>query len=176
VQQLLDAAIREARNSGDALLLAGSLAYRAWQALHRGDLHGAEADARTALETAGMPAPAFHRVLNTAAAVEALTGQGRLADAEYLLAAEASLVEGRMLTDASLRLSRGRLRLAQLRADEAMGDFLGAGEVARRLGLDSSPSFLPNGGGWGRGHWTTDHTKVAVPETPSVSVAVTVTV
>jgi hypothetical protein len=27
-----------------------------------------------------------------------------------------------------------------------------------------------------RGHCTTDHTKVAVPETPSVSVAVTVTV
>ncbi len=28
----------------------------------------------------------------------------------------------------------------------------------------------------GRGHCTTDHTKVAVPETPFVSVAVTVTV
>jgi hypothetical protein len=27
-----------------------------------------------------------------------------------------------------------------------------------------------------RGYWTTDHTKVAVPETPCVSVAVTLTV
>lgn len=141
LRPVLDTTIRDARNSGDALLLTGSLAYRAWLALHLGDLRAAEADARTVLEAA-MPAPAFHRVLNTAAAVDALTGQGRLADAEKVLAAEAGLVEGGMPYDASLRLSRGRLRLAQRRADEALADFLSAGEVAVRLGLDS-PGWLP---------------------------------
>ena len=142
LRPVLDTAIRDARNSGDALLLAGSLAYRAWLALHLGDLRAAETDARTALEAAGMPVPAFHRVLNTAAAVEALTEQGRLDDAEKLLAAENDLVDGGMPYDASLRLSRGRLRLAQLRADEALADFLSAGGVAMRLGLDS-PSWIP---------------------------------
>jgi DNA-binding CsgD family transcriptional regulator len=142
LRPVLDTGIRDARNSGDALLLAGSLAYRAGLAPHLGDLRAAEADARTALEAVGMPVPAFHRVLNTAAAVDALTGQGRLGDAEKLLAAENDLVEGSMLYDASLGLSRGRLRLAQLRADEALADFLRAGHAAQELGMDS-PGWIP---------------------------------
>ena len=110
VLPVLDAAIRDARNAGDVLLLAGSLAYRAWAALHRGDLRGAEADARMALETAGMPVPGLFRVLNTALAVEAITEQDRLDDAEHLLAAEADLVEGTVAADACPRrpVVRGR--------------------------------------------------------------------
>jgi DNA-binding CsgD family transcriptional regulator len=142
LQPLLATAIRDARNSGDALILVGSLAYRAWLALHHGDLRAAEADARTALEAARIPAPAFHRVLSTAVAIEALTEQGHLTAAEQLLVAEADLVEGAMPYDASLRLSRGGLRLAQRRPAEALADFLAAGKVALRLGMDS-PSWLP---------------------------------
>lgn len=142
LEPVLDAAVGEARNAGNAVLMAGSLAYRAWLAFNRGDLRGAEAEARTALNAAGMPVPGFHRVLNTALAIDALTEQGRLAEAEQLLGGETGLVEGMMPTDAHLRLSRGRLRLAQRRPAEALADFLGAGEVGKRLGQDS-PSWLP---------------------------------
>jgi DNA-binding CsgD family transcriptional regulator len=137
---LLDAAVRDARSSGDALLLAATLACRAWLALHRGDLRAAEADARTALT--GMAAPGFFRVLNTALAIDALTDQDHLDEAGHLLAEQAGAVEGTLSSDARLRLSRGRLRLAQQRPAEALADFLGVGEVAMRLGFDS-PCWLP---------------------------------
>jgi DNA-binding CsgD family transcriptional regulator len=142
LEPVLDAAVRDARNAGDSVLLTSSLAYRAWLAFNRGDLRRAEAEARTALDAAGLPAPGFHRVLNTALAVDALTEQGCLDAAERLLDGEAGLVEGMMPTDAHLRLSRGRLRLAQRRPAEALADFRGAGTVALRLGQDS-PSWLP---------------------------------
>jgi DNA-binding CsgD family transcriptional regulator len=137
---LLDAAVRDARSSGDALLLAATLACRAWLALHGGDLRAAEADARTALT--GLAAPGFFRVLNTALAIDALTEQDHLDEAGHLLAGQAGAVEGTLSSDAVLRLSRGRLRLAQQRPAEALADFLGVGEVAVRLGFDS-PCWLP---------------------------------
>ncbi len=142
VQPVLDAAISDARNSGDAVLMAGSLAHRAWLALHRGDLRDAEADTRTILESPGLSAPGMFRLRNTALAIQTLTEQGRLEAAERLLMPVDHAIEGSAGMDMRLRLSRGQLRLAQLRPDEALADFLGAGELARRMGLDS-PCWLP---------------------------------
>ena len=50
----LDAGIAEGRRRGDPVLLSTSLAHRSWLLLRRGDLTGAEADARAVLETADL--------------------------------------------------------------------------------------------------------------------------
>jgi DNA-binding CsgD family transcriptional regulator len=139
---LLDAAIEQGRAIGDPSLFAGPLAYRGLMALHRGDLRAAEADARTALEATGLPAPALYRVLNVAVAVESLVEQGELEAAEALLGPVDSEVEIKASVTATTRLSRARLRLIQRRFDESLADATGAGDVARRLGFDG-PGWLP---------------------------------
>jgi DNA-binding CsgD family transcriptional regulator len=141
-QTVLNAAIGDARNAGDAVLMASLHAHRACLALDRGDLRGAEADARTTLESAGLSAPGTFRLRNAALAIQALTEQGQLEEAERLLLPIDHAIEGSAGMDTRLRLSRGQLRMAQLRPDAALADFLAAGEVATRLGLDS-PSWLP---------------------------------
>src|SRR5262249_45132731 len=57
VQPLLDDSIAQARVTGDSGRLAVALGTRCWLALRRGDLRAAEADARTALAAAELPAP-----------------------------------------------------------------------------------------------------------------------
>ena len=54
---LLDASIAQARATGDSGRFTVGLAHRAWVALRRGELIEAEADARTALAAAELPAP-----------------------------------------------------------------------------------------------------------------------
>ena len=136
---LVDKAIADAGATGDRAFLAGALCFRARAALNHGDLAAAEADARTALRVGEAT---WFRVLGVAFAIEVLVERGSLEEAENDLAAVADEVDGTISTVTFLRLSRGRLRLAQLRADEALADFLSAGEVAMRLGLDS-PSWIP---------------------------------
>jgi DNA-binding CsgD family transcriptional regulator len=136
---LVDKAIADAGTTGDRAFLAGALCFRARAALNHGDLAAAEADARTALRVGEAT---WFRVLGVAFAIEVLVERGSLEEAENDLAAVADEVDGTISTVTFLRLSRGRLRLAQLRADEALADFLSAGEVAMRLGLDS-PSWIP---------------------------------
>ena len=62
LQAMLDDAVAAARARGDAGLFSGALAYRGWLALRRGDLQAAEADVRTALDAANLPAPAMYRL------------------------------------------------------------------------------------------------------------------
>lgn len=139
---LLEQMLREARTTADAAAFSIALAFRSWGARHRGDLRSAEADARTALDTNGMVVPDMYRVLNTALAVEALTEQGRLDDAELLFAPRTDALTIATFADAYLRWSHGRLRLAQNRPAEALADFLGTGEVTARFG-HHSPVFTP---------------------------------
>jgi DNA-binding CsgD family transcriptional regulator len=134
---LLERMLREARVTADAAAFSIALAFRAIAARRRGDVRGAEADARTALETEGMAIPDLYRVLNSALAADALIEQGRLTDAERLLT-PMSAATGTTFADAHLRFSRGRLRLAQHRPAEALAEFLGAGEVAMRFGHQSA--------------------------------------
>ena len=142
LQAMLDDAVAAARARGDASLFSGALAYRGWLALRRGDLQAAEADVRTALDAANLPAPAMYRLRATAVLVEALTERGELDEAEQVLAAVAPQLEGDSTIVAQLRASRGRLRLAQWRPEEALADLLRAGEVATATEL-VSPSCLP---------------------------------
>ena len=136
---LVDTAIADARATGDRAFIAGALCFRARAALNHGDLASAEFDARTALRVGEAT---WFRVLGVAFAIEVLVERGSLDEAEEDLAAVANEVDGTISTVTFLRLSRGRLRLAQLRADEALADFLSTGGVAMRLGLDS-PSWIP---------------------------------
>ena len=141
LQAMLDDAVAAARARGDASLFSGALAYRGWLALRRGDLQAAEADVRTALDAANLPAPAMYRLRATAVLVEALTARGRFEEAEQVLAPIEAQLAGDSTIAAQLRASRGRLRLAQWRPEEALADLLRAGEVATATQL-VSPSCL----------------------------------
>jgi DNA-binding CsgD family transcriptional regulator len=142
VRPLLDASIAEARATGDSSRLAVGLAHRGWLALRLGDLGAAEADSRTALAAAELPAPAMYRVLNGGVLVKTLVDQGEIAEAERALAPLDAEAELGSLTAAVLRMSRGRLRLEQGRVADALGDFLAVGALSTRAFV-TCPSYLP---------------------------------
>ena len=142
LQPLLDVSIANARARGDGSRLAAGLAHRGWLALRRGDLAAAEADSRSALAAAELPAPTLYRVLNCAVLVVALTDQGALDAAEQELAPLQAEAESGSITAAVLRVARGRLRVAQGRVAEGLEDFLAVGEVLTRAQI-TCPSYLP---------------------------------
>jgi DNA-binding CsgD family transcriptional regulator len=142
VRPVLDASIAQARVSSDSGRLAVGLANRAWVALRRGDLCAAEGDALTALSATELPAPPMYRLLNGGVLVETLVEQGELDAAEQVLAPLDSEAESGSLTAAVLRLSRGRLRVAQGRVAEGLKDFLAVG-VGLMRAMVSCPSYLP---------------------------------
>ena len=142
VRPLLDAAIAQARATGDSARLALGLANRGWLALRRGDLSAAEADARTALAATGLPAPLMYRVLNGGVLVRVLLEQGELDEAEETLATLEGEAESGFVTAAGLRLARGRLRVAQGRVAEGLEDFLDVGKGLTQA-MVTCPSYLP---------------------------------
>jgi DNA-binding CsgD family transcriptional regulator len=139
VRPLLDDSIAQARVAGDSGRLASGLANRAWLALRRGDLSGAETDARTALTE--FPAPPMYRVLNGGVLVGALVEQGELDAAERALEPFGSEVERASITAAALRLARGRLRVEQGRIAEGLEDFLAVGDLLTRA-LVTCPAYV----------------------------------
>ena len=141
-QPRVDAAIAQARASGDGGRLASGLAIRAWIALRQGDLCAAEADAQMALTANELPAPPMYRALNGGVLVKALADQGRLDEAEEALAALGAHVTSGFVTDAILRLARGRLRVERGRMIDALEDFIGVGRVLTHAQV-TAPSFLP---------------------------------
>jgi DNA-binding CsgD family transcriptional regulator len=141
VQVPLDAGIAEGRRRDDAALLSTSLAHRSWLLLRRGDLTGAEADARAVLEIADAVTPLLYRRAATAILGNALIEQGRLGEAAGLLADLGDVDTESTHPAAVLRLARGRLRLAERRPAEALADALAAGDIALRSGA-RSPGFL----------------------------------
>jgi DNA-binding CsgD family transcriptional regulator len=142
VRPLLDASIAQARATGDSSMLAVGLATRGWLAVRRGDLIAAEADARTALVAADLPAPTLYRLLNGGVLVKTLVDQGELDAAEQALAPLASEAESGSIPAAVLRLARGRLRVEQGRVAEALEDFLAVG-ARLTSGMVTCPGFLP---------------------------------
>jgi DNA-binding CsgD family transcriptional regulator len=139
---LLDASIAHARATGDSSRLAIGLATRAWLALRRGDLIAAEADARTALVAADLPAPTLYRLLNAGVLVKTLVDQGELEAAEQALAPLDSEAASGSITACVLRFARGRLRVAQGRVAEGLEDFLAVG-ARLTSGMVTCPGFLP---------------------------------
>ena len=142
VRPLLDDSIAQARATGDAGRLAMGLRDRGWVALRRGDLSAAEGDARTALAATELPAPSMYRILNGSVLVTALVEENELDAAVETLALLDSEAESGYITDAVLRLARGRLRVAQGRISEGLEDFNGDGADLTRV-LVTCPSFLP---------------------------------
>ena len=132
--ELLNAAVRECRAAGAGGNLATALTYRAWLALRRGDLRGAEVDARTGVEAADLPLPLLYRLIASGILVSALVERGE-PDA-------AARGDGRRWRRgprcprwARRRCaSPARLRMAQGRTEEALADYLAVGEVAARSG------------------------------------------
>jgi DNA-binding CsgD family transcriptional regulator len=141
LRPLVDAAIAQARTTGDSTRLAMGLAVRSWLALRRGDLTTAEADARTALAATVLPAPPMFRVLNGAVLVQALVEQGELDGAEQALAPLDFETESGSLISPPLRFARGQLRIAQGRVAEGLEDITAVGALLTRS-LVTSPGAL----------------------------------
>ncbi len=118
-----------------------SLAHRSWLHLRRGDLAGAEIDARAVLETADAATPELYRRVAVAILGNALLEQGDPARAAEVLAGLALDETESTHTAAVLRLARGRMRLAERRPGDALADILAAGDIAVRSGA-LSPGFL----------------------------------
>jgi DNA-binding CsgD family transcriptional regulator len=136
VGPLLDAWIAEARASADSGVLAAGLAIRGWLGLRRGELSAAEADTRMAL-SGELPAPQIYRILNRAVLVETLVEVGDLDAAQEELAWLEPEVEKGPLFGSLGRFGRGRLRIEQGRATEALEDFLAVGAVLTRAQIVS---------------------------------------
>jgi DNA-binding CsgD family transcriptional regulator len=141
-QALADAAVAEAQASANGVVLPAVMAQRAWLALRRGDLTAAEADARALLEAPGPPAPPILRNRATSVLVDVLVERGDLDEAERALEPVAADLAGTAVTAHVLRHSRGRVRFAQRRFGEALGDFRAAGKITIG-GLAPSPCYLP---------------------------------
>jgi DNA-binding CsgD family transcriptional regulator len=140
-QALADAAVAEAQASANGMVLPAVLAQRAWLASRRGDLTAAEADARALLGAPGPPAPRLFCNRAKSVLVEVLVERGDLDEAERTLEPLAVDLAGTSQTAVLLRHARGRLRFAQRRFGEALGDLRAAGEIACG-GLTLSPCYL----------------------------------
>jgi DNA-binding CsgD family transcriptional regulator len=128
-----DEALADARRLGSLSHVLGLSCYRALAHLRAGNLPDAEADARVALET-GPRLPGVHAAAALAVLLETLAERGEPEAAEaanerYRLAEQfPTMVQGGWLLAA-----RGRLRLAEFRPAEALGDLLAAGDLFARL-------------------------------------------
>src|SRR3984957_11905043 len=140
-QALADAAVAEAQASANGMVLPAVLAQRAWLAFRRGDLTAAEADARALLEAPGPSAPPLLRNRAITVLVDVLVERGDLDHAERTLKPLGVDLPGTSQTAVILRHARGRLRFAQRRFGEALGDLRAAGEIAT-AGLALSPCYL----------------------------------
>ena len=130
-ERLLQQAAADARARGSLLGTALASLFRSYVALGRGQVAEAEGHATLALELAvQLDAPFFLVPAAVAATIDVLVERGRTGDAEDLLAAQG--LEGPLDDSVMLRLllySRGGLRIAQRRWEEAADDLL---ELGRR--------------------------------------------
>jgi DNA-binding CsgD family transcriptional regulator len=137
-----DDALTDARRLGSLSHVLGLSCYRAFVHLRIGNLADAEADARAALET-GPRLPGIHAALALAVLLETLAERGQpgaaeAADERYHLAEQFPT----MLHGGWLLAARGRLRLAELQPEAALGDLLAAGDLFARL-RSPSPTTAP---------------------------------
>lgn len=129
--RMMDEAQR--RQSPGQFMLGASA--RADLSCRRGALADAEQDATTALELAQSHGRDYSVYVSAAALVMALTGQGRLAEAEATVA-KAHDSRGAKCDLAIYVCCLGWLRIAQGRPAEALEEFLAAGSLAREAGHD----------------------------------------
>jgi DNA-binding CsgD family transcriptional regulator len=140
---LARSATDDARERGDLSGFALALTLRADVEARAGDLPEAEAHAADALRLASEHGLAWAEPVAIATLLEVMAGQGRLDEADRLLA-ERELSEWQQgSARAAVYLhARGRLRLAQGRPDAALADFEAVGDIVRRYEVDH-PASLP---------------------------------
>jgi DNA-binding CsgD family transcriptional regulator len=137
-----DEALADARRLGSLPHVLGLSCYRSLLHLRMGSLADAEADERVALETGPRP-PGFHAGLALAVLVEVLAERGELGEAEEALVRYPLAEQFPTMTHGAWVLAaRGRLRLAGLRAADALGDLLAADDLFRRLHV-MGPAIAP---------------------------------
>ena len=135
---LAKSAAGDARERGDLSGFALAVTLRADVEARAGDLAAAGSDAQDALmlasEHGGL---AWAEPVAIATLLEVMAEQGRVAEAERLLA-ERELTEWQQGSGrAAVYLhARGRLRLASGRPEDALADFRAAGDVVRRYAFD----------------------------------------
>lgn len=125
--ELVEEGLVVVRARGSAVHFAMCSAMRSCLALRRGALGDAEEDARVALESAPRQAHGFYGMFALASLVESLIERGRPEPAELELERIGVPERTSAATYGALISARGRLRLAQGRAAEALEDFQAAG-------------------------------------------------
>jgi hypothetical protein len=130
-QAVLDQALDRATRSGSPVGFALASLFRSYLELARGDLPRAEAEAQSALDAAfQLPGGWFALPAVVAGLLDVLVERDRLDDGRRLLERTGTAADLPDSTPARLLLcSRGRLRLALGRVEEAVGDVL---ELERR--------------------------------------------
>jgi DNA-binding CsgD family transcriptional regulator len=139
LRQLSDDLIGAARRQGAMQELIVLSVLRSWAAAECGELADAEADARWALERS----TGLSRTQALSATLRVLIERDALDEAEQLLEQHAN--RGGLHSGEVARFlgARGRLRAAQGRPKEALGDLLECGERNERLGF-----VMLGGGPW----------------------------
>jgi ATP/maltotriose-dependent transcriptional regulator MalT len=137
---LLDSAVTDARTAGNEMLVLTMRAPRAWLALRRSDLTGAEGDARAVLEAPGVSVPPLLRLIAAGILVEVLVERGAYDLAERQLQPFAAELDGTSHMAATLRYARARLLVAEARFADALADLRAVGAIATRTGA-VSPSY-----------------------------------
>jgi DNA-binding CsgD family transcriptional regulator len=127
-------ALEDARERGFALGYGVASAGQATVAYRRGDLTQAEAHARAAADISPEDA--------AAPLVDILIEQGRLDEADRVLARYRIPPEADHLLLQPIRAARASLRIAQGRADEAAADLLTCGSWLEAWPIEN-PSFIP---------------------------------
>jgi DNA-binding CsgD family transcriptional regulator len=136
----IELALEAARRRGSVVSYTGALSIRARLRIMRGDLRAAEADAR---ELEDLGDEGLGRDYVAGWLLESLVGQGRLEEAEAVIAsgALAGDVPDRIVFNAGLH-ARGLLRLAQGRRHEALADIELCGLRQEAAGV-ASPADVP---------------------------------
>ena len=130
--------IEQASRSGSASAFASASAWRALARVAVGDLRGAEADARAAMDSRGMADIYPFQALIPL--VETLTEQGRMSEAAALLAESGyagAMPAARPFT--ALLIARGRMHAAAGAPEAAAGDL---SEAMQRLGEAGSQGVI----------------------------------
>ncbi|MGN6177152.1 MAG: ATP-binding protein, partial [Streptosporangiaceae bacterium] len=131
LQRLCDDMLKAARRRSAVQELIGVASFWAWGLYRRGELADAEVQARWALENA----TGIWAIDALAHLVETLIERDALDDAATELRRMAPPVASHPVVVAAYLMARGRLRLAQGRGEEGLGDFLACGERCERLGI-----------------------------------------
>ena len=131
LQRLCDDMLTAARRRGAAQELTGIVSLSARILQRRGELADAEAQIRWALERA----TGIYAIDALALLIETLIERDALEEADTELARTAPPLDSHSMMVPAYLISRGRLRAAQGRNEEALADFLASGERCERLGI-----------------------------------------